>query len=114
MKKRHGVAWWVCIGWWWYLMFAWWLLPLVHLLSRKKEGKSGPGGGGSDRRRLEDTMGAVVDALRELGGSALQVDVKKRLPAWAASCFDEAVHELYENGRVRMSKDGSRVRLDLV
>lgn len=113
MKKRHGVAWWVCIGWWWYLMFAWWLLPLVHLLSRKKEGKSGPGGG-SDRRRLEDTMGAVVDALRELGGSALQVDVKKRLPAWAASCFDEAVHELYENGRVRMSKDGSRVRLDLV
>lgn len=113
MKKRHGVAWWVCIGWWWYLMFAWWLLPLVHLLSRKKEGKSGPGSG-SDRRRLEDTMGAVVDALRELGGSALQVDVKKRLPAWAASCFDEAVHELYENGRVRMSKDGSRVRLDLV
>lgn len=113
MKKRHGVAWWVCIGWWWYLMFAWWLLPLVHLLSRKKGG--GPGnGGGSDRRRLEDTMVAVVDALRELGGSALQVDVKKRLPAWAASCFDEAVHELYENGRVRMSKDGSRVRLDLV
>ena len=113
MKKKHGVAWWVCIGWWWYLMFAWWLLPLVHLLSRKKEG--GPGsGGGSDRRRLEDTMRAVVDALRELGGSALQVDVKKLLPSWAAPCFEDAVHELYENGRVRMSKDGSRVRLDLV
>ena len=113
MKKKHGVAWWVCIGWWWYLMFAWWLLPLVHLLSRKKEGGPGPGGG-SDRRRLEDTMRAVVDALGELGGSALQVDVKKRLPSWAAPCFEDAVHELYENGRVRMSKDGSRVRLDLV
>lgn len=113
MKKKHGVAWWVCIGWWWYLMFAWWLLPLVHLLSRKKEGGPGPGSG-SDRRRLEDTMGAVVDTLRGLGGSALQVDVKKRLPAWTASYFEDAVHELYENGKLRMSKDGSRVRLDLV
>lgn len=24
-KKKHGLLWWLLIGWWWYLVFAWWV-----------------------------------------------------------------------------------------
>lgn len=113
MKKKHGAVWWVCIGWWWYLAFAWWVLPIMYLVRRKFGEGSAASGSGYDFRKREQTMAAVVDVLRELGGSALQVDVKKRLPAWASAYFDDAVNELYQNGRLGLSKEGSRVRLEL-
>lgn len=113
MKKKHGIVWWVCVGWWWYLLFAWWLYPIMHLVRRRSGEAPAHGGGGYDPRKMEQTMAAVVDVLRELGGSALQTEVKKRLPAWAAAYFEDAVNELYQNGRLGLSKDGPRVRLEL-
>lgn len=34
MKKRHGIAWWVCIGWWYWLYIGWWWNPLKRVLNK--------------------------------------------------------------------------------
>ena len=46
-EKRHGLLWWLCIGWWWWMvdLFLWiFLFPvkLVQAVTRKKKyvGKS--------------------------------------------------------------------------
>ena len=26
--KKHGLIWWLFIGWWWWLFFGWWIAPL--------------------------------------------------------------------------------------
>ena len=118
MKKKHGLLWWLFIGWWWYIGVAWWLYPIVRLLTRKKKSASVSVSvgviDGPDPRKLQEVMLAVLDAVQRSGGSALQVEVKASIPGWMTDYFEDAVHELYENGKIRMSKDGARVRLDLV
>lgn len=32
--KKHGIVWWVFIGWWWWLCFGWWL-ALLRMASRR-------------------------------------------------------------------------------
>lgn len=32
--KKHGLAWWLLIGWWWYLLFAWWIYLIKYLLKK--------------------------------------------------------------------------------
>ena len=32
---KHGIVWWVFIGWWWYLCVAWWLYPVKWLLFKE-------------------------------------------------------------------------------
>ena len=113
MKKKHGLWWWLFIGWWWYLGIAWWLYPILYLVRRTKAAPV-PAADVPDPRRREEVMLAVLDAVQRSGGSALQVDVKASLPSWMSDYFDDAVRELYENGRIKTSKDGARVRLELV
>ncbi len=36
MVRRHGVAWWLLIGWWWWLCFGWWVYPIVWLLGGRR------------------------------------------------------------------------------
>jgi len=46
-EKRHGLLWWLCIGWWWWMVdiFLWIILfpvKLIQAITRKKKyvGKS--------------------------------------------------------------------------
>lgn len=102
--------WWLCIGWWWYLCFAWWLYPIKWLLFGKKLK-----GDDSDPFILRDTEIAIINALESSDNrTALQSSIKNSLSAKLKPYFEEAVNELYQNGKIKMSKDGSRVRLELV
>ena len=97
---KHGAAWWILIGWWWYLCFAWWVYPIKWFLSRKSSNSA---------------EGHIINFLRNSsGGTALQVDVKRTLPGDLTPYFDQAVHELYQNGKIKTSKEGGRIRLELV
>ncbi len=109
--KKHGVAWWIFIGWWWYLCFAWWLYPIKWLLF----GRKSKSGSGDSFQLLHETETAILDALKKYdNGTALQANIKNSLSGNMKPYFDEAVHELYQNGKIKTSKDGSRVRLELV
>lgn len=110
--KKHSISWWFFIGWWWYLFFAWWIYPLIWWLRKSKEETpiiDAP------YRLVRETKETIFDILKNSdGGTALQVDVKRNLPGRLAPYFDEAVRGLYEDGKIKTSKDGSRVRLELV
>lgn len=111
MKKR-SIAWWIFIGWWWYLCFAWWLYPIKRLLFGRKTKATG---GDDSYRLMRETENAILEALKNSNnGTALQSDIKNSLSGVMKPYFDEAVHELYQNGKIKTSKDGSRVRLELV
>ena len=104
MKKKHGLAWWLCIGWWWYLVFAWWVYPIKWLLSRKSPKAAAVSDVDQWYPLVHETEEFIISFLKDTdGGAALQVDVKSGLP-----------HELYEDGKIKTSKAGSRVRLELV
>lgn len=110
--KKHSISWWIFIGWWWYLLFAWWIYPLKWWLRKSKD--ETPIINDSYRLVLE-TKEAVLDLLKKsVNGTALQVDIKRNLSGWLAPYFDEAVRGLYEDGKIKTSKDGNRVRLELV
>ena len=110
--KKHSISWWIFLGWWWYLLFAWWIYPLKWLLRKSKDESPNID---DSYRLVRETKETVLDILKESdGGTALQVDVKRNLPGHLASYFDEAVRGLYEDGKIKTSKDGSRVRLELV
>ena len=64
---------------------------------------------------IRETEEAIIDFLKNANsGTALQVDIKKSLSGRLTPFFDDAVHELYEKGKIKTSKDGNRVRLELV
>lgn len=110
--KKHSISWWIFIGWWWYLLFAWWIYPLKWWLRKSKDETSITD---DSYRLVRETKETVLDILKKSdSGTALQVDVKRNLPGRLAAYFDEAVHGLYEDGKIKTSKDGSRVRLELV
>lgn len=70
-------------------------------------------GPGSFREACE-TMESIIDFMKSSGGTALQTDVKKGISKKLEPYFDDAVHELYQNGKIKTLKDGSRIRLELV
>lgn len=108
---KHGAAWWILIGWWWYLCFAWWVYPIKWFLSRKSSNSVSENQG----RLLHEAEGHIINFLRNSsGGTALQVDVKRTLPGDLTPYFDQAVHELYQSGKIKTSKEGGRIRLELV
>jgi hypothetical protein len=59
-------------------------------------------------------MESIIDFMKSSGGTALQTDVKKGISKKLEPYFDDAVHELYQNGKIKTLKDGSRIRLELV
>lgn len=64
---------------------------------------------------MRETEEGIIDFLEKSnGGTALQVDIKKSLSERLKPYFDDAVHELYENGKIKTLKDGNRIRLELV
>lgn len=64
---------------------------------------------------MRETKKSIIDFLEESNeGTALQVDIKKSLSKRLVPYFDDAVHELYENGQIKTLKDGNRIRLELV
>ena len=110
---KHSVLWWIFIGWWWYIGIAWWFYPIKWILSKKFSDK--------DNKDNEDiwqlipeTKESIMDFIKESGGTALQTDVKKGIPRRLEPYFDNAVHDLYQDGKIKTSKDGSRIRLELV
>lgn len=112
---KHGVVWWLLIGWWWYLCFAWWLYPIKWLLFGKSKNPPLDEEGVYDRRLLREAEEDILDFLQKSnGGTALQVTVKNSLSRRLMPYFDDAVHELYQNGKIKTSKDGDRIRLELV
>ena len=114
---KHGVIWWLLIGWGWYLCFAWWLYPIKWLLfgKSKKTPSDEMDVDGYDLRLLREAEDGILDFLKKSnGGTALQVTVKNSLSRRLASYFDDAVRELYQNGKIKTSKDGDRIRLELV
>lgn len=117
VSMKHGIVWWLLIGWWWYLCFAWWLYPIKWLLfgRSKKTPPDEPDGNGYDWRLLREAENGILDFLKKSnGGTALQVTVKNSLSRRLVSYFDDAVRELYQNGKIKTSKDGDRIRLELV
>lgn len=36
-RRRHGLLWWLCIGWWYWLCIGWWWEPLRCLLFGRRE-----------------------------------------------------------------------------
>lgn len=111
---KHSVAWWVLFGWWWYLCFAWWVYPIKWLISKKSSNVSNTGNENWGWL-LRETEDYIIDFLKNTnGGTALQVDIKKSLSSRLTSCFDEAVHDLYQSGKIKTSKEGGRIRLELV
>lgn len=110
--KKHGLLWWICIGWWWYLCIAWWLYPIKWLLQQKPSDVSSDS---DDVYLMRETEEGIIDFLKKSnGGTALQVDVKKSLSGKLTPYFDDAVHELYENGKIKTLKDGNYIKLELV
>lgn len=108
---KHSAAWWILIGWWWYLCFAWWVYPIKRFFSKKSSNAASENRG----RLLHETERYIMNFLNNSnGGAALQVDIKRTLPSSLTPYFDEAVHELYQNGEIKTSKDGGRIRLELV
>ena len=107
---KHSVLWWVFIGWWWYICIAWWFYPIKWILSKKSSSKDN-----KDIYQLKcETMESIIDFMKSSGGTALQTDVKKGISKKLEPYFDDAVHELYQNGKIKTLKVGSRIRLELV
>lgn len=111
--KKHSLSWWIFIGWWWYLCVALWLYPIKWFLSGKLSNVSLDADNDNQYRLMRETEENIIDFLEKSGGTALQVDIKKSLPGRLMPCFDAAVHELYENGKIKTLKDGNRIRLEL-
>lgn len=109
--KKHSLSWWLFIGWWWYLCVAWWLYPIKWFLSGKLSNASSDND--NQYRLMRETEESIIDFLEKSGGTTLQVDIKKSLSGRLTPCFDDAVHELYENGKIKTLKDGNRIRLEL-
>ena len=94
------------------LCFTWWLYPIKWLIFGRKP-KANNDDTDDPFRLLRDTENAIIDALKNSNGTALQMNIKNSLPENMKLCFDEAVNELYQNGVIKTSKDGGRVRLKL-
>lgn len=116
---KHSILWWIFIGWWWYIGIAWWFYPIKWILSKKFSDK--------DNRDYTDTTDYtntyqlrretaenIMDFIKNAGGTALQTDVKKNISRKLEPYFDDAVRDLYQNGKIKTSKDGNRIRLELV
>ena len=114
IMKKHSLLWWICIGWWWYLCIAWWLYPVKWLLLKKFSNLADTDNT-NQYQLIRETKKEIIDFLKKSdGNTALQVDVKKSLSGRLIPYFDDAVHELYEDGKIKTLKDGSRIRLELV
>ena len=101
---KHGIVWWIFIGWWWYLCIAWWLYPIKWILSKKSSNRDN-----KDVYQLKrETAESIIDFLKNSGGTALQTDIKKSISKKLEP------YELYQNGKIKTLKDGSRIRLELV
>ena len=113
--KKHSLLWWLCIGWWWWLGFAWWVYPIKYLLLRKFSNASSDAYNHNYYQLMWETKESIIDFLKKSDGStALQVEIKKSLSGRLVPYFDDAVHELYEDGILKTLKDGNRIRLELV
>lgn len=112
---KHGVVWWIFIGWWWYLCIAWWLYPIKWFLSRKSSNTSSNADNDNWYQLIRESKEYIIEFLEKSNdGTALQVDIKKSLSNRLVPYFDDAVHELYEDGQIKTLKDGNRIRLELV
>lgn len=64
---KHGIVWWVFIGWWWYLFFAWWIYPIKRIMLQKRKRS---GSVGLERYRVEwsDAQERLIrDGYKEAG-----------------------------------------------
>ena len=75
---KHGIVWWLFVGWWWYLCVAWWLYPIKWFLQKSSNAPSNIDD--YDRHQLiREAAEYIIDFLEKSNdGTALQVDVKKK------------------------------------
>ena len=75
---KHGIVWWIFIGWWWYLCIAWWLYPIKWILSKKSSNRDN-----KDVYQLKrETAESIIDFLKNSGGTALPKRKNKDFERW--------------------------------
>ena len=89
--KKHGLIWWLCIGWWWWLCFGWWITLLRLAAKSKTQAKADELKHNTERHRIV----GVDDRVKEVMSLAVLNPnykmTKKQLIA--AGLVDQSVYE---------------------